>query len=59
EQALRWYRLEEGEYRQQEPDAEGLIKSGVFPGLWLAVEALLAGQMAEVLQGVQQGIAAR
>jgi len=59
EQALRWYRLEEGEYRPQEPDAEGLIKSGVFPGLWLAVEALLAGQMAIVLQVLQQGIAAR
>ncbi len=59
EQALRWYRLEEGEYRQQEPDAEGLIKSGVFPGLWLAVEALLAGRMAEVLQVVQRGIGAR
>jgi Uma2 family endonuclease len=59
EQALRWYRLEEGEYRQQEPDAEGRIKSGVFLGLWLAVEALLAGKMAVVLQELQQGIEGR
>ncbi|MEB3275026.1 MAG: Uma2 family endonuclease [Prochlorothrix sp.] len=59
EQALRWYRLEEGEYRQQEPDEAGLLRSEVFPGLWLAVKALLAGEMAVVLQELQRGIAAR
>ena len=39
------------------PDADGLIRSEVFPGLWLHVEALLQGNLAEVLSALQQGIA--
>ena len=34
----------------------GIIRSQVFPGLWLAVNALLAQNMAEVLQVVQDGL---
>ncbi len=40
-----------------EPDADGMIRSRVFPGLWLNVPALLEGRMTEVLNGVQAGIA--
>lgn len=29
--------------------------SRVFPGLWLAVESLLAGEVGSVLGGVRQG----
>ncbi|MFM7424183.1 MAG: Uma2 family endonuclease [Elainella sp.] len=53
---LRWYSLENGEYVVQQPDAAGLIRSRCFPGLWLAVKALLAGQMAEVLAAQQAGL---
>jgi hypothetical protein len=40
-----------------EPDADGMIRSSVFPGLWLNVPALLEGRMMEVLNGLQAGIA--
>src|SRR6266545_930587 len=30
-----WWELREGDYREIAPAADGLLKSGVFPGLWL------------------------
>jgi Uma2 family endonuclease len=56
ERALRWYVLDEGEYVQQPPDASGILHSQVFPGLQLAIEALLSGEMQPVLAVLQQGI---
>ncbi len=56
ERAFRWYRLEEGEYRQQAADAAGVLSSAVFPGLRLDPEALLAGEMQRVLAAVQAGL---
>lgn len=38
------------------PAPDGMICSRVFPGLWLAVEALLSNQMAHVLEVLQQGL---
>ena len=58
EQAFRWYILQEGEYVLQQPDAQGILHSRIFPGLQLAVEALLAGQMPQVLTVLQAGIEA-
>ncbi|WP_346291920.1 Uma2 family endonuclease [Sphaerothrix gracilis] len=58
ENKLNWFYLEEGNYGLAEPDAAGVIKSRVFPGLWLAVAALQQGQMQTVLATAQQGIAA-
>lgn len=46
---LSWFRLHEGRYLPVEPDAEGIIESSIFPGLRLAVPALLAGDLAGVL----------
>jgi DNA polymerase III delta subunit len=37
-------------------DEHGVIRNRVFPGLWLAVEALLAGDMARVLMVLQEGL---
>ena len=37
-------------------DANGVIKSIIFPGLWLNVTALLAGDMTKVLIVLQQGL---
>lgn len=34
-----------------------LLCSEVFPGLWLDVDAMLAGNLARVLEVLQQGIA--
>ncbi|GAB1537553.1 Uma2 family endonuclease [Scytonema sp. NUACC21] len=56
ENRLDWFRLEEGRYVALEPDADGVIRSQVFPGLWLAVSALREGNLAEVLAVLQQGL---
>jgi Uma2 family endonuclease len=52
-----WFRLANGQYVTVPADAAGLIHSRVFPGLWLAVPALLSGDLAYVLAEVQKGLA--
>jgi Uma2 family endonuclease len=52
-----WFYLQEGEYVSLPIDADGMIRSRVFPGLWLAVEDLLAGNMVGVLAVLQAGLA--
>ena len=47
-----------GAYERLSPDADGLLKSRVFPGLWLDSAALLGGDLARVLFALQAGIAA-
>jgi Uma2 family endonuclease len=56
ENQLDWFCLEDGEYRGLEADINNIIKSRVFPGLWLDVEALCKGEMAKVLGVLQQGL---
>lgn len=55
EQAFRWYQLQEGDYGLQQPDELGILRSCVFPGLWLAVGSLLGGDMQQVLAVLQEG----
>ncbi|MBP0027067.1 Uma2 family endonuclease [Roseofilum sp. Guam] len=57
EQRLDWFHLVAGEYQPLVADKQNIIRSQVFPGLWLAVDALRNNQMMEVLQVLQQGIA--
>ena len=57
ENRLDWYRLREGRYVDLEPDREGILRSEVFPGLWLSVSALQMGDLAEVLAVLQRGLA--
>jgi Uma2 family endonuclease len=47
-----WFRLHGGEYVRVEPDADGIIESEVFPGLRLAVDSMLAGDVAGVLAAI-------
>jgi Uma2 family endonuclease len=56
EQQISWFRLQGGEYVQMEPNNQGVVCSRVFPGLWLAVSSLIAGDLAEVLRVLQQGL---
>ena len=53
---LDWFRLRDGEYFKLEPDLENIIKSEVFPGLWLAINPLLEYDLAQVLHTVQRGL---
>ena len=56
ENQIEWFGLMDEEYRLLSPDPDGIIRSRVFPGLWLAVEALLSNQMARVLEVLQVGL---
>lgn len=56
ENKLDWFSLQQGEYVPLVADTEGVVQSHVFPGLWLAVTALLAGDMAKVLAVLQMGL---
>lgn len=55
---LDWFVLREGQYEPLAADEAGVIRSEVFPGLWLAIAALLSGDLATVLAVQQQGLAA-
>lgn len=57
EGAIDWFSLQEGEYVPIPVDEDGIVRSRVFPGLWLAVEAMLVGEMTTVLAIVNQGAA--
>ena len=58
EQKLDWFSLQDGEYVSLPVDADGIVRSRVFPGLWLAIDSMLAGDMARVLTVLQAGLAA-
>jgi hypothetical protein len=51
-----WFGLTDGEYQLLSPESDGIIRSRVFPGLWLAVDALLNNQMSQVLEVLQAGL---
>ncbi|NJL91997.1 MAG: Uma2 family endonuclease [Coleofasciculaceae cyanobacterium SM2_1_6] len=57
DQQFDWFKLTNGEYMQLEANAAGVICSQIFPGLWLDKPALLAGDLAQVLATLQQGLA--
>ncbi|MEZ4770928.1 MAG: Uma2 family endonuclease [Caldilineales bacterium] len=56
EQRVDWFVLREGVFEPLLPDAEGILRSEVFPGLWLPVDALWAGDIAAMLRVLQLGL---
>jgi Uma2 family endonuclease len=56
EEEIRWHELVDGRYRVFPPDVDGLWRSRVFPGLWLDGKALLAGNLRQVLDRLQDGL---
>ena len=53
---VRWFVMQDGTYQEVEPDASGIFKSTVFPGLWLDASALLRLDGRQVMATLQQGI---
>ena len=53
---LDWFRLVKGVYVPLQANAAGIIESRAFPGLRLAVEALLTKDLATVLVELQKGL---
>jgi Uma2 family endonuclease len=56
DQKLTWFYLEQGEYLELATDSNGILRSQIFPGLWLGVAELLAGNMQSVLSVLQTGL---
>lgn len=57
EQQVTWFALREGVYEPLAPDGSGILRSEVFPGLWLQPAALWAADIAGLLAVLQQGLA--
>ena len=56
EQRIDWFELTDGDYRPLPADDAGVVRSRVFPGLRLAVPALLNADLAAALRELQAGI---
>lgn len=56
ERQIRWRVLINGRYQLLPPDADGLWRSRAFPGLWLDGQALLSGNVRQVLDRLQDGL---
>jgi Uma2 family endonuclease len=57
DRAIDWLVLAAGAYERHNVDADGLLKSVTFPGLWLNAEAMIQLDLARVLADLQRGIA--
>ncbi len=57
EQRLDWFVLREGVYQTLTPEADGVLRSEVFPGLWLQPAAFWSGDLAAMLAVLQEGLA--
>ena len=56
ENKLDWFSLQSGEYVPLQPDDNGVVRSLVFPGLWLAVPSLVAGELPKAIALLQLGL---
>jgi Uma2 family endonuclease len=57
DEALDWFVLRDGRYEAPPADAAGVIRSTVFPGLWMDLAPLLRGDFAKVMQVLNTGLA--
>jgi hypothetical protein len=57
DQAIDWFTLRSGDFEQLPLGPDGILRSEVFPGLWLDPAALLRGDMIRVIQVLDQGLA--
>lgn len=55
--AVDWWVLEDDAYLPLTPDANGILRSRTFPGLWLDLTVLLAGDGFRLMATLQQGLA--
>jgi Uma2 family endonuclease len=56
EREVRWHRLGDGAYQVVPVPEDGILRSDVFPGLWLHAPALLDDNMAQVLATLALGL---
>ncbi|MCP4166313.1 MAG: Uma2 family endonuclease [Chloroflexi bacterium] len=56
EERIDWFVLDEGVFMPIELDEQGILRSQVFPGLWLNVQAFWEGGLAAMLDVLKVGI---
>lgn len=57
DRAIDWFVLRDSEYHPLAPGDDGVLRSTVFPGLWLDFAAMLEGRLDAVLARLQNGMA--
>ena len=57
EQRVDWFVLRADGYEALLPDANGVMHSEVFPGLWLPIDAVWQGDLRKMLAVLQEGLA--
>jgi len=56
DRAIDYFVLREGRYEALAADGEGILKSEVFPGLWLDAAAMIQGDLSKVLEVLERGL---
>jgi Uma2 family endonuclease len=56
DRAIDWFALRGSTYEPLVAQAEGIIRSEVFPGLWLDTAAMIEMNLTRVLSALRQGI---
>lgn len=56
DKAIDWFHFENGQYRPVQPGVDGILRSVVFPGLWLDPLAQVKQDLQRVLAVLQQGL---
>lgn len=59
EQEVQWFNWQTGEDRVLVPDADGILRSLLFPGLWLDPTRFWESDVTGLLAVLQQGLATR
>lgn len=57
EQKASWFRLQDGEYQEIRADDQGILRSVLFPGLWLDPAKFWAADLGGLIATGQQGLA--
>jgi hypothetical protein len=57
DEEIDWFVLRDGQFERLAAGADGILRSLQFPGLWLDVAAMTTGNLKQVIQVLQQGIA--
>lgn len=56
EQDTVWYYLDEGRYLENPPAEDGVIRSRIFPGLWLSPKHFWSDDLVALLTTLQAGL---
>jgi len=57
DQSFEWLALRDEVYQAMPADERGILKSVLFPGLWLDAAAMLDGNLTRVLEVLREGLA--